>query len=92
MNCVTFLSEDAMAKIIIPQSNITIGKDPNVEITCKVIIKLHYKNKIVQPAVESMRKQLQMAFDEQARSIEITLIEMFKEKKSPGFVKEVKGE
>jgi len=81
-----------MAKIIIPQSNITIGEDPNVEITCKVIIKLHYKNKIVIESVESMRKQLQMAFDEQARSIEITLIEMIKEKKSPGFVKEVKDE
>ncbi len=81
-----------MAKIIIPQSNITIGEDPNVEITCKVIIKLHYKNKIVIESVESMRKQLQMAFDEQARSIEITLIEMIKEKKSPGLIKEQTNE
>ena len=81
-----------MSKIIIPQSDVTLGNDPNVDITCKVILRLHWKNKVVLPAVESMRKQLQAAFNDQARAIEQDLIEIIKGKKSPGYVKEVKND
>ena len=81
-----------MSKIIIPQSDVKLGDDPNVDITCKVIIRLHWKNKVVLPAVESMRKQLQAAFNDQAIAIERDLISIIKEKRSPGYVKEDKNE
>ncbi len=81
-----------MIKIRIPQSDVTLGNDPNVGITCKVILKLHWKNKVVLPAVESMRKQLQAAFNDQAKGIEEDLIDIIKSKKSPGYVKEVKND
>jgi hypothetical protein len=79
-----------VSKIIIPQSDVKLGEDPNVDITCKVIIRLHWKNKVVIPAVESMRKQLQAAFNDQAKAIEKDLIAIIKERKSPGYVKEEK--
>ncbi len=81
-----------MSKIIIPQSDVKLGDDPNVDITCKVIIRLHWKNKVVLPAVESMRKKLQAAFNDQARAIEQDLIEIIKGKKSPGYAKEDKSD
>ena len=78
-----------MSKIIIPQSDVKIGDDPNVDITCKVIIRLHWKNKIVQPAIESMRKQLQAAFNDQAKGIEHDIVHLIKNKPSPGYKSKV---
>ena len=77
-----------MVKLILPKSNVIIGNDPDVDITCKVIIKLHWKNKVVLPVVESMRQQIQAAFDDQSKAIEKDLIEIIKRKQSPGLWKE----
>ena len=77
-----------MSKIIIPQSNLTLGEDPNVDIEVRVEIRLKWKDKIVQEHVESLRKQLQFAFDDEARKIETDLREIIKRKKSPGVDKE----
>ena len=79
-----------MAKIIIPQSNISLGNDPNCKIEVRVDIRLVWKNKIVRSDVENLRGQLQLAFNDQARLIEKDLVEMISNKKSPGFIEEGK--
>ena len=79
------LSEVKMSKIIIPQSNTLLGDDPNVDIQVKVDIRLVWKDKIVQPQIESLRQQLQFAYNDQAHKIEKDLVDIIKRKKSPGF-------
>ena len=74
-----------MAKIIIPQGYRTLGEDPAVDIEVKVDIRLRWKDRIVQPQVESLRGQLQLAFNDEAKKIEKDLTEIIKRKKSPGF-------
>ncbi len=77
-----------MAKIIIPQQNITMGQDPALDIEVSVDIRLRWKEKIVDPKVEALRNQVQFAFNDEARRIEKTLKEIIKSRKSPGFTKE----
>jgi len=76
-----------MSKIIIPQSSFTLGEDPAVDIEVKVDIRLKWKDKIVQPQVESLRNQLQFAFNDEAKKIEKDLTDIIKRRKSPGFTK-----